>query len=83
MRILTHTHTTHTHTQAVEYGTIRVGRSCLNPNHAPSSNASVSLETFGSDSRCFEQFEPFVKTDANGTEVRGDTYGAGCYEVCG
>ena len=68
-------------TQAVDYGTIRIGRSCLNPDHAPSVNESVSLEVYSSDSRCFDQMEPFVRTDEDESEVKGSTYGAGCYQV--
>lgn len=69
------------HSQTVDYGTLKIGRSCLNPDHTPS-NASISLEVFGSGSRCFDQSEPFVMTDEDEEKVTAETYGAGCYEVC-
>ena len=45
------------------------------------SNESVSLEVYGSRSRCFDQHEPFKMTDVDGVTVKADSYGAGCYEV--
>ena len=64
----------------MDYGTFKVGRSCLNPDYTPS-NTSVSLEVYGSGSRCFDQSEPFVMTDEDGEKVTAEGYGAGCYEV--
>ena len=68
-------------TQILEYGALKIGRSCLNPDHTPS-NSSISLEVFGRGSRCFDQSEPFVRTNETGDAVTAESYGAGCYEVC-
>lgn len=67
---------------ALEYRGYQVGRSCVDPEHAPASTENYALEVHGPGSRCVLQHDPWVTKGENDnvTSTLSAEYRARCYE---
>ena len=56
------------------------GSNCLLASNVPPDDTNLALESYGQDSRCFEQTSAFQMQTCDQTFV-STNYGSGCYKV--
>ena len=57
------------------------GSDCRLNANTPNADSNFAAEYYGTDSRCFDQTEPFKMSRCSETYV-SNNYGSGCYKVC-